>query len=111
VACALLKRIQFLEDAYGYKGSLHYLRTKDGVELDFLVLIDGRPTLCVEVKMSDGNLSKGFAYFRKFIGEAQCVQLVLNLKREYDTQDGIQVRNLVSYLASLSSALPTVKFL
>lgn len=103
VASALLKRIQFLEDAYGHEGTLHYLRTKDGVELDFLVLIDGRPMLCVEVKTSDGSLSKNFAYFRKYIGDAQCVQLVLNLKREYDTQDGIQVRNLVSYLGSLSS--------
>lgn len=33
------------------------------------------------------------------------VQLVSNLKREYDTQDGIQVRNLATYLATLSSNL------
>jgi predicted AAA+ superfamily ATPase len=105
VASALLKRIQFLEDTYGHEGSLHYLRTKDGVELDFLVLIDGRPILCVEVKTSDGNLSKSFTYFKKFIKDAKCVQLVSNLKREYDTQDGIQVRNLSTYLATLSSTL------
>ncbi len=105
VALTLLKRIQFLEEAYGHKGSLHYLRTKDGIELDFLVLIDDQPILCIEVKTSDGNPSKNFTYFKKFIKEAQCVQLVLNLKREYDTHDGIQVRNLVSYLATLSSTL------
>lgn len=106
VASALLKRIQFLEDAYGHEGSLHYLRTRDGVELDFLVLIEGRPTLCVEVKTSDDAVSKGFSHFKKFIEEAACVQLVLNLKREYDTPDGVHVRSLIPYLASLSSALP-----
>jgi uncharacterized protein len=105
VAAALLKRIQFLEDAYGHKGALHYLRTKDGVELDFLVVIDGCLLLCVEVKTSDGSPSKSFAYFKKFIKDARCVQLVLNLKREYDTQEGIQVRNLTSYLSTLSATL------
>lgn len=107
VACALFKRIQFLEDVHGLKGSLHYLRTKDGVEVDFLVLIDGRPRLCIEVKTSDDTPSKGFAYFKKFIGGAQCVQLVLNLKREYDSQDGIQVRSLIPYLSTLTSTLPS----
>lgn len=105
VAASLLKRIQFLEDAYGHKGRLHYLKTKDGKELDFLVLLNDNPVLCIEVKTSDNNLSKSFNYFRKFIEGAQCVQLVLNLKREYDTQEGIQVRDLVSYLSSLSSSL------
>ena len=107
VACALLKRIHFLEDIGGHKGTLHYLRTKDGAEVDFFVLIDGQPTLCVEVKISEQNPSKNFHTFRKFIGNAQCVQLVLNLKREYDTQDGVQVRNLIPYLARLSVFLPS----
>lgn len=104
VALALLKRIQFLEDVHGYTCQLHYLRTKDGIEVDFLVVIDGRPVLCVEVKTSDDRPTKAFNHFRKFI-DVECVQLVLNLRREFDTQDGIKVRNLVTYLANLSSNL------
>jgi predicted AAA+ superfamily ATPase len=100
VACALLKEIQFLEDAYGHKGSLHYLKTKDGVEVDFLVVIDERPVLCLEVKTSDETPSKSFTHFKKFIGDAPCVQLVLNLSRAFDTQEGVQVRSLIPYLAS-----------
>ena len=110
VAAALLKRIQFLEDVYGSKGSLHYLRTKDGIELDFLVLMDGRPVLCIEVKTSEEAPSKAFSYFRKFIGDAKCVQLVLNLKREYDTQEGIHVRSLISFMDKISSVLPEPVF-
>ncbi len=106
VACALLKRIQFLEDAHGVKASLHYLRTKDGIEVDFLVLIDGHPALCIEVKTSNDTPSKNFTFFRKYIGNARCVQLVLNLNREYDTHDGLHIRKLVPYLAKLSEALP-----
>lgn len=105
VACALFKRVQYLEDIHGTKGSVHYLRTKEGVEIDFLITLDDKPVLCIEVKTSDEAISKSFNHFRKYIGKAQCVQLVLNLKREYDTADGIQVRNLTTYLSNLSSFL------
>jgi len=105
VACALLKRLHFLEDVFGKQTALHYLRTKDGHEIDFAVVINNTLCLCLEVKTSDDKLSKSFSYFKKYIGDAPCVQIVLNLKREYDTKDGIQVRNLASYLASLSAVL------
>ncbi len=105
VAAGLLKRIQFLEDVYGVKGNLHYLRTKDGIEIDFLVFMEGRPVLCIEVKTSEETPSKSFSYFRKFMREVKCIQLVLNLKREYDTPDGIHVRHLLSYMAKISSDL------
>lgn len=105
VACALLKRLHFLEDVHGKKGSLHYLRTREGREVDFLVVIDGEPQLCIEVKTGDETVSKHFSYFRKYIKEAQCVQLVLDLSKEYDTQEGVQVRDLVPYLAQLSRFL------
>ena len=102
VACALLKEIHFLEDTHGCKGSLHYLKTKDGVEIDFLVVINDKPVLSIEVKVSDEEPSKNFRYFKKFLGDIENVQLVLNLKREFDTSDGIQVRSLVDYLSELN---------
>src|SRR4029079_4076307 len=69
VACALLKEIHFLEDTQGCKGALYYLKTKDGIEIDFLVVIDNSPILCIEVKASDGSPSKGFHHFKKFVGD------------------------------------------
>lgn len=105
VACALLKRLQFLEDTEGLKTGLHYLRTKDGKEIDFLITLDNKPFLCMEIKTSDDTPSSNFKYFRNLLGPISCVQLVLNLKREFDTPEGVQVRNLVSYLSSLSAVL------
>jgi predicted AAA+ superfamily ATPase len=101
VACALLKEIHFLEDVYGYTGTLHYLRTKDGIEVDFLVVVNDRPLLCIEVKTADATPSKNFAHFKKYLRDAKCIQLVLNLNREFDTEDGIQVRNFVDYLSKI----------
>ena len=101
VACALLKELNFLEDTQGYSLTLHYLRTKDGHEIDFLIVCNGNPVLAVEVKKSDDQPSKNFNVFRNFIGHIPCIQLVLNLKREFDTQDGIQVRNLIDYLSHI----------
>lgn len=102
VACALLKESHFLEDVYGVRGHLHYLRTKDGVEVDFLVVINDKPIVRIEVKTSYDTPSKSLLHFMKFLGKCPCVQLVLDLRREFDSKGGIQVRNLVSYLSQFS---------
>ncbi|MEI8320417.1 MAG: ATP-binding protein [Alphaproteobacteria bacterium] len=101
VACALLKEIHWIEDVYGHKGNLHYLKTKDGVEIDFLVTIDDVPVVCIEVKTSDDVPSKSFNHFKKFLQDVPCIQLVLHLKREFDHPDGIQMRDLKKFLATL----------
>nr|CAX83822.1 uncharcterized ATPase [uncultured bacterium] len=101
VACALLKELNFVEDTEGFSLTLHYLRTKDGNEIDFLIVCNDKPVLAIEVKTSDDQPSKNFNVFRNFIGDIPCVQLVLNLKKEFDTQDGVQVRNLIDYLSHI----------
>ena len=58
VAGALLKELRFLEDVLGRSCRLHYLRDKEGREVDFLVTIDERPALMVEVKWAQGTLSR-----------------------------------------------------
>lgn len=100
VASSLLKEIHFIEDIYGYKANLHYLRTKEGHEIDFLITVNDQPCVCIEVKTSDQIASKHFAHFKSFLGDIPCVQLVLNCTREYDTSDGIKVRSLIPYLTT-----------
>jgi predicted AAA+ superfamily ATPase len=99
VACALLKEIHFLEDTEGFTGKLHYLRSKDKREIDFLIVIDNKPVLCIEVKSTDKDPSKNFKSFRDQLGNPKCIQLVANLDKEFDTQEGIEIRNLVDFLA------------
>ncbi len=100
VAAALIKECNFIEDTEGYDVKLHYLRTKDGKEIDFLIVVDKKPVICFEVKTSDSNPSKSFPHFQKALNLTHCVQLVLNLEKEFDTESGVSVRNLTKFLAT-----------
>jgi len=102
VACALLKELQFLEDTEGIQASLHYLRTKDGKEIDFLICIEHEARLMIEVKWSDDNPSFGFKYFSDFLPKAKKIQLVKNINREKTYPDALEIRSLVSWLVNLN---------
>lgn len=101
VACSLLKELQFMEDTQGMNASLHYLRTKDGHEIDFLVVCDKTPQLMIEVKMSDSMPSKAFNVFGPFLPNARKIQLVKSLSREKTFPDGLEIRSLVHWLAEM----------
>lgn len=99
VACSLLKELHFLEDVMGYETSLHYLRTKQGNEVDFLVTINNKPHALIEVKTSDAKPAKGFEYFSNFLPDVKKIQLVKSLKHEKTYPNGLEVRGLVQWLS------------
>ncbi len=101
VACALLKELQFIEDTTGSNASLHYLRTKDGKELDFLICIDNKPTLILEIKLSDSTPAASFSHFSHFLPTTKKIQLVKELPREKTYPDGLEIRSLIAWLANL----------
>lgn len=98
VASALLKELHFIEDITGSKTALHYLRTKDGKEIDFLVCIDDQPCQMIEVKWSEGEPSASFKHFQKFFPKIPQYQLVKELRRENSYPSGVKVVNAVSWL-------------
>lgn len=102
VANALKKELDFLEDTQGIKGSLHYLRTKDGRELDFLIHLDGIPTHLIEVKMSNDDPVRAFQFFSQLFPHALCLQLVRNLPRDKSLSNGLLIKQLIPWLADLS---------
>lgn len=102
VACALLKELHFLEDIKGLNTSLHYVRTKDGKEIDFLVCIDGKPLHLIEVKLLKDTPSKNFNHFLKFLPECSATQVVKELKREKTYPNGVSVRSLIPWLTNLT---------
>lgn len=102
VACALLKELQFLEDTQGIKSALHYLRTKDGKEIDFLICIEETATLLLEVKWSDASPANNFHYFAKFLPQAKKIQLVKELAREKTYPDGLEIRSLIPWLVNFN---------
>ena len=102
VACALLKRLHFLEDAKGEKNSLHYLRDKEKREVDFLTVRDGRPEWLVEAKTGSPSAAH-LKYFSDFFGnKAKPVLLVKDLQRELQLE-GIPVKKAAPWLQSLET--------
>ncbi len=101
VACALIKKLQYIEDITGIKTTLHFVRTKDGVEIDFLICQQSKPTHLIEVKWSDDKLSPAFNYFTKFIKNTVNVQLVKELKRQKTYPNGLAIKPLLPWLAKM----------
>ena len=102
VACALKKELDRIEDTEGAKGSLHYLRTKEGKELDFAIQREEALRTVVEVKLSDDAPSRHFTHFQKFFKkDVQLVQLVKTLKREKEFANGVKIRRAHEWLADV----------
>lgn len=103
VACALIKELDFINDVMGVKGSLCFLRTREGRELDFLIVQNNAPTHVIEVKWSDEKISDAFHQFGAFLPAGiQRIQLVKNLSRVFSTKEGVFCESLVPWLANLS---------
>lgn len=105
VACALLKTIHFRVDCYGENMALHYLRNKDGKEIDFLVARDNIPQTLIEVKQRGGALSSSFPIFAKHFPDAKRIQVVKELDREKTFPDGAEIRAAHRWLAEMERGL------
>ncbi|TFG89573.1 MAG: ATP-binding protein [Syntrophobacterales bacterium] len=101
-AVSLLKHVQYLEDTTGADIALHYMRNKDGREIDFALSREGTLTQMIEVKLSEDIPSPSLRFFsRKMPGVSAC-QLVHNLRQEQH-QDGISILLAGKWLAQLSA--------
>ncbi len=80
-ALCLLKHVCARVDLEGRPASLHYVRTKDGAEVDFCLVQDNTPELLIEVKRSDARPAPALVNFSKRYG-IPATQLVLHLKHE-----------------------------
>lgn len=76
VATTLLKRLHFIEDYYGYKCSLHYVRDKDGREVDFAVVVNGVLEHLIEVKLSSQDVSISLQYYAEKLRPKYATQIV-----------------------------------
>jgi len=101
VACSLLKEMHFREDCFGERWHLHYLKNKDGKEVDFLTTRDEQPVQMIEVKWSDENRSSNFAVFDKYMEKTKKTQLVKELKREKTYPDGSEIRVAHKWLSEI----------
>lgn len=103
-ACAamLLKHVHFEQDVFGEPTSLHYLRTKDGAEIDFVLCRDGTPTHLIECKFADQHPTSSLVKFSGLFKDAQAIQLVRELRQE-TYQRPVSVLKGADWLAELSA--------
>jgi len=81
VACSLLREIDFLSDTEGRKLSLHYIRDRNGKEIDFVVVEKSALLLMCEVKWADDSLSPNFKTFSNLSAQNKIQLLGTPIKR------------------------------
>ena len=99
VATSLLKRLHFLEDRDGYRYELRYIRDKEGREVDFAIIKEGRLEELVEAKYSDENISKHLLYYAERLKPRKATQIVAKIKRPYD-KNRVRVTDPISYFSN-----------
>lgn len=101
-AVCLLKHVQYLQDTLGEDIYLHYLRTRDGKEIDFAISKQGKLAQTIEVKLADDKPSPALRFFARKIPEVPAYQLVHNLRQEQNAH-GILIVHAANWLAELSA--------
>ena len=101
VALELLKHLFILQDQKAINKSLHYLRDKEGREVDFVISNEaGELEKLIEVKTSGNVLNKPLKYFSEKYS-VPAFQLVLNLQTEQKLTDSIELRKPSGFLKDL----------
>lgn len=99
VSLSLYKELLLKEDKTGKNYSLHFLRTRNGHEVDFVIAEENKARLMIEVKHADRNIAKGLHYFHKQYGFPG-LQTVMDLRAENESS-AIPIRRTQDWLETL----------
>ena len=102
VATALLKHVQWQHDVQGKEAGLHYVRTKDGAEVDFALSEKNQLTQRVECKLTDEKPHRALQRFALEKAPVKAVQLVRNARHSYTLGD-IQIAVAHEFLNGLAA--------
>jgi predicted AAA+ superfamily ATPase len=100
IAISLLKNVYGKIDYQAQEYTLHYLRTKDGQEVDFALVHNETVEMMVEVKLSNDKIDKSLNYFKDKY-QYPAIQIVKNLRNEYQSPHGIKILNAEKFLSQL----------
>ena len=103
-ACAtmLLKHAHYLQDVAGRRVSLHYVRDKEGREVDFAVCENGKPLGFAECKLADQAVTPFLATLAERFPTAGAVQLVRDL-RQPEQRGRVAIEPAARWLAELAA--------
>lgn len=102
VAAMLLRHAHFRQDAQGRGIGLHYIRTKDGAEIDFALSDDNRLTHLIECKLSDPVPHRALIRFARQFADAEAVQIVRELRQE-EHRAPVHVLDAANWLRGLAA--------
>ena len=102
VAGMLLKQAHFLQDSAGREVGLHYVRTKDGAEVDFAFSEAGELRQLIECKLGDNKPHRALVRFAEQFPDADAVQIVYNL-RQQEFRNRITITDAANWLAQLAA--------
>lgn len=100
LAICLLKHTYANIDSQGENCALHYLRTKDGQEIDFALVKENKIEKIIEVKQANNTISPPLQAFHKKY-QLPAIQLIKELRQE-KISHGIEIRKLMSFLEELN---------
>lgn len=100
LASHLLKLIHFLEDYEGYRCRLHYLRSIEKKEVDFMVMVEGKPWFIIEAKLNDNKISPHLKYFQAKLDIPYVYQVVKKSNVDF-FRDDVRVISANKFLAGL----------
>ncbi len=103
-ACAamLLKHVHFLQDVEGQAVSLHYIRDKQGGEVDLVVCRDNLPVLLAECKHADAAISRMLINLAAQFPQAEALQVVRELRQE-ERRGAVSIVRAADWLAGLAA--------
>lgn len=99
VAFSFLKSIYAENDYLAEEKTLHYIRTKDGLEVDFAIANDGEIENIFEVKLSDDKPSRSLINFMERY-KYTTVQIVKNIGKS-KTVSKIKIQRAEEFLSDL----------
>jgi predicted AAA+ superfamily ATPase len=100
IATALLKHVQWQHDVQGKETALHYIRTKDGAEVDFALSEKGRLTQLVECKLTDDKPHRALQRFAREQAPVDAVQVVRHLRHDF-TLGEVRLAGAPTFLCGL----------
>ncbi|OGQ07265.1 MAG: hypothetical protein A3G32_04635 [Deltaproteobacteria bacterium RIFCSPLOWO2_12_FULL_40_28] len=101
VGSHLLKWVHYLRDTQGKAMELCYFRDVYRNEVDFILTQNGKPTLFVECKWSDAEISNGLRILKNKFPNVPSWQLSFQGKKDYLSREGIRVCPALNLLREL----------
>jgi uncharacterized protein len=100
VATALYKYSHWQNDVQGKETDLHYVRTKDGAEVDFSLSDKGSLSHLIECKLTDDKPHRPLQRFAREQPQALAVQVVRDLRHSFELGP-IQIAKAADWLHDL----------